>query len=46
MMARIDDNQVDIIDLFSSTSSKLDLNLNIDNPYFEDLVNQIYSPEL
>ena len=40
------DNQVDIIDAFNSTSRYLDDLLNIDNPYFEGMVNQIYSSEL
>ena len=32
--------------LFNSTSRYLDDLLNIDNPYFEGMVNQIYQPEL
>ena len=40
------DNQADIIEAFNSTSKCLDDLLNIDNPYFEGIVNQIYSPEL
>ena len=40
------DNQVDIIEAFNSTSRYLDDLLNIDNPYFEGMVNQIYPPEL
>ena len=37
------DNQADVIDAFNSTSKYLDdlFNLNIDNPYFEGMVNQI-----
>ena len=38
--------QVDIIEAFYSTSRYLDDLLNIDNPYIEGIVNQIYSPEL
>ena len=38
-------NQADIIEAFNSTSRYLDDLLNIGNPYFEDMVNQIYSPE-
>ena len=38
-------NQADIIEAFTSTSRYLD-DLNIDNPYFEGMVNQIYPPEL
>ena len=40
------DNQDDIIEAFNSTSRYLDDLLNIDNPYFEEMVNQIYPPEL
>ena len=39
------DNQADIIEAFNSTSRYLDNLLNIDNPYFEGMVN-LYSPEL
>ena len=40
------DNQADIIEAFNSTSRYLDDFLNIDNPYFEGMVNQINPPEL
>ena len=40
------DNQADIIEVFYSTSRYLDDLLNINNPYFEGMVNQIYPPEL
>ena len=40
------DNQADIIKAFNSTSRYLDDLLNIDNHYFEGMVNQIYPPEL
>ena len=40
------DNQADGIKGFNSTSRYLDDLLNIDNPYFEGMVNQIYPPEL
>ena len=40
------DNQADIIEAFNSTSRYLDDLLNIDNPYFEGMVNQIYPSEL
>ena len=40
------DNKADIVEAFNSTSSYLDNLLNIDNPYFEGMVNQIYPPEL
>ena len=40
------DNLADIIEAFSSTSIYLDDLLNIDNPYFEGMVNHIYPHEL
>ena len=40
------DNQADVIKAFDSTSRYLDDLLNIDNPYFEGMVNQIYPSEL
>ena len=40
------DNQADVINAFNSTSRYLDDLLNIDNPYFEGMVNQIYPSEL
>ena len=39
-------NQADVIEAFNSTSRYLDDILNIDNPYFEAMVKQIYPPEL
>ena len=39
------DNQADVIKAFNSTSRYLDDLLNIDKPYFEVMVNQIYPPE-
>ena len=39
-------NQANVIKAFNSTSRYLDDLLNIDNPYFEEMVNQIYPPEL
>ena len=39
-------NQVDVIKALNSTSPYLDDLLNIDNPYFEGMVNQIYPLEL
>ena len=38
------DNQADVIEAFNSNSRYLDDLLNIDNPYFEGMVNQIYPP--
>ena len=40
------DKQADVIKAFNLTSRYLDDLLNIDNPYFEGMVNQIYPPEL
>ena len=40
------DNQADVIEAFNSTSRSRDDLLNIDNPYFEGMVNQIFPPEL
>ena len=36
------DNQADVTEAFNSTSRYPDDLLNIDNPYFEGMVNQIY----
>ena len=41
-----DINQTDIIEAFNSTSRYLDDLLNIVNPYFEQMVGQIYPTEL
>ena len=41
-----DDKQTEIIEASKSTSRHLDDLLNIDNPYFESMVNRIYPPEL
>ena len=40
------DNQADVIEAFNSTSMYMYLDdlLNIDNPYFEGIVKQIYPP--
>ena len=46
MLSLSDNNQSDIIDAFNSTSRYLDDLLNIDNPYFEQMVGQIYPTEL
>ena len=40
------ENQADIIEAFNSTSRYLDDLLNIDNIYFEQMVNRIYPAEL
>ena len=41
-----DNNQADVNESFNSTSKYLDDLLNIDNSYFEQLVDQIYPTEL
>ena len=41
-----DDNKADIIEAFNSTSRYLYDLSNIDTPYFEGMVTQIYPPEL
>ena len=41
-----DNNQADIIEAFNSTARYLHDFLNIDNPYFEQMVGQIYPTEL
>ena len=46
MLSLSDNNQTDIIEAFNSTSRYLDDLLNIDNPYFEQMVGQIYPKEL
>ena len=46
MLSLSDKNQTDIIEAFNSSSRYLDDFLNIDNPYFEQMVGQIYPTEL
>ena len=46
MLSLPDNNQTDIIEAFNSTSRYLDDFLNIDNPYFEQMVGHIYPTEL
>ena len=46
MLSLSDNNQADIIEAFNSTSRYIDDLLNIDNPYFEQMVGQIYPSEL
>ena len=41
-----DNNHADVIEAFNSTSWYLDDLLNIDNPYFKQMVGQIYPTEL
>ena len=46
MMFLSDEIQADIIEAFNSTSRYLDFLLNINNPYFERVVTQIYPTNL
>ena len=46
MMSLSNDKQADIIDVFNTTSRYLDAILNINNVYFDNMVSQIYPPEL
>ena len=46
MKSLSDFKQTEIIEAFKSTSRCLEGLLNIDNPYFEGMVNRIYPPEL
>ena len=46
MLSLSDNNLTDIIEAFNSTSRYLDDLINIDNPYFEQMVGQIYRTEL
>ena len=45
MLSLSDNNQTDIIESFNSTSRYLDDLLNIDNPYFGQMVGQIYTSD-
>ena len=45
MLSLSDNNQTDNIEAFNSTSRYFDDLLNIDNPYFEQMVGQIYPSE-
>ena len=46
MLSLSDNNETDIIEAFKFTSRYLDDLLNIDNPYYEQMVGQIYPTEL
>ena len=46
MMSLSDNNHVDVIDAFNTTSRYLDDILNINNVYFDNMVSQIYPSEL
>ena len=46
MLSLSEDNQSDVIEAFNSTSRYLDALLNIDNNFFDSMVNRIYPSEL
>ena len=46
MLSLFNNNHTDIIEAFNSTSRYLHDLLNVDNPYFEQMVGQIYPTEL
>ena len=46
MLSLSDNSQTDIIEAFNPTSRYLDDLLNIDKPYFEQMIGQIYPTEL
>ena len=46
MLSLSDNNQAGVFETFNSTSRYLDDLLDIDNPYFELMVGQIYPTEL
>ena len=46
MLSLSEDNQSDVIEAFNSTSRYLDDLLNIDNDFFDSMVNCIYHSEL
>ena len=46
MLSLSDDNQSEVIEAFNSTSRNLDDPLNIDNTFFDSMVNHIYPSEL
>ena len=46
MLSLSENNQADVVEAFNSTSIYLDDLLNIDTPYFAQMISQIYSAEL
>ena len=46
MLSLSEDNQSDVIEAFNSTARYLDGLLNIDNNFFDSMVNRIYPSEL
>ena len=45
-MSLSDDKQIEVIEAFNSTSRYLDNLLNIDNNFFDSMINHIYPSEL
>ena len=46
MLSLSDNNQAEVVEAFNYTSRNLDGLLNIDNPYFEQMISQTISTEL
>ena len=46
MLSLSDNNQADVVEAFNSTTRYLDVLLNINDSYFEQMVSQIYPTEL
>ena len=46
MLSLLEDNQSDVIEAFNSTARYPDDLLNIDNNFFDSMVNRIYPSEL
>ena len=46
MLSLSDNNQADVAEAFNSTSRYLDDLLYVDNPYFEQMISQVYPTEL
>ena len=46
MLSLSDNHQAYVVEAFNSTSRYLDSLLNIDNPYFAQMVSQLYPTEL
>ena len=46
MLSLSEDTQYDVIEAFNSTSQYLDVLLNIDNNFFDSMVNRMYPSEL
>ena len=46
MLSLLEDNQSGVIEAFNSTSRYLDDLLNIENNFFDSMVNRIYPSEL